>query len=97
MPEAKFYHIHIIPNEGVTKKDIQKKIELSLDWFKYGKSVWIIYSNSDVKKLWVRYKPLITPGGNLFICELNVNNRNGWMNKAFWNWLQKPRKPYLGE
>ena len=91
MPKAIFYHIYLVPKEGVDNDTIEKKIDLSLDWFKYDKSMWIVYSTSDVKKWQTRLKPLVEPTGNLFICEINPKNRNGWMSKSFWEWLKKKR------
>ena len=91
MPKAVFYHIYIVPKEGISTETVKSKIELSLDWFKYNKSIWIVYSTSDTKKWMTRLKPLVESGGALFICELNTNNRNGWMNKKFWEWIRKER------
>lgn len=88
---AKFYHIYLVPKEGIESDKVKTKMDLALDWFKYGKSVWIVYSNSDLKKLMLRYKPLVNPGGNLFICELNISKRKGLMSKDFWSWLHKDR------
>ncbi len=91
MPKAVFYQIYLVPKEGVSSETVKKKIDLSLDWFKYDKAMWIVYSTSDVKRWQTRLKPLVEPTGNLFICEINPNNRNGWMSKKFWEWLKKER------
>jgi hypothetical protein len=39
----------------------------------------------------VRLRPLVKDDGRLFICELNVKNRNGWMVPDFWKWIKKTR------
>lgn len=88
---AKFYHIYLVPKEGIDSDKVKAKMDLALDWFKYGKSIWVIYSTSDLKKLMTRFKPLVDPRGNLFICELNISRRKGFMNKEFWSWLRKKR------
>lgn len=91
MSKAVYYQIYLVPKEGVDYEMVKKKIDLSLDWFKYDKSMWIVYSTSDVKKWQTRLKPLVEPSGNLFICEINPQNRNGWMSKKFWEWLKKEK------
>jgi hypothetical protein len=88
---AKFYNIYIKPKEGITKEHVEKKMNLSLDWIRYDANCYVTYSTSDIEKWMVRLKPLVEPGGRLFISELNINNRNGWMTKDFWNWLKKER------
>jgi hypothetical protein len=88
---AKFYHIYIVPKNGVDLDIVEAKMDLALDWFKYDKFLWVVYSTSDIKKWMTRLKHLVEPGGNLFICELNISGRNGWMSKDFWAWLKKER------
>ena len=91
MTKAVFYHIYVVPKEGVSVEEIEKKIDLALDWFRYDDSVYVVYSTSDIKKWMTRLRPLVEKDGRLFVCELNHKKRNGWMNKSFWNWLRKER------
>ena len=91
MSKAVFYQIYVVPKEGISYETIEKKIDLGLDWFKYDKALYVVYSTSDVKKWMLRLRPLVEKDGRLFICELNISNRNGWMNRSFWTWLKKKR------
>jgi hypothetical protein len=91
MADAKFYHIYITPNVGASIESIKTQMDLSPDWFKYGRNNWIIYSGTSIKKLMLRFKPLVEPNGQLFICELNISNRTGFMPKDFWEWVRKKR------
>ncbi|MBL7925276.1 MAG: hypothetical protein JNK61_00070 [Bacteroidia bacterium] len=91
MANGKFYHVFITPKTGVDLEAIKTQMNLALDWFKYDKNNWVLYSNASMDKLMTRFKPLVEPEGRLFICELNTSNRNGWMNKDFWEWLKKNR------
>lgn len=88
---AKFYHIYITPKYGVSQDDIKQKMDKSLDWFRYDDDIYVVYSTSTVPKLTARFKPLVEPDGRLFICELNIKERNGWMSKSFWEWIKKDR------
>ena len=91
MARGKFYHVYLVPKSTLTLSEIEKKMDLALDWFKYDKLNWVVYSSATMDKLSARYKPLVQPDGRLFICELNPSNRNGWMSKDFWTWLKKDR------
>ncbi|MFA6151244.1 MAG: hypothetical protein WC716_07990 [Chitinophagaceae bacterium] len=91
MDNGKFYQIYLKPKEGIDEETITKKMNLSLDWFKYDKNNYIVWSTSDIAKWMTRLKPLAEPSGRLFICEIVSTNRNGWMNKDFWEWLKKER------
>jgi hypothetical protein len=91
MPIAKFYHITINPKKGKTTQDIETQMNKALDWYRYNNTCYVVYSTSDVKTLMGRLKDLVDPDGLLFITELNISNRNGWMPKAFWEWIKKDK------
>jgi hypothetical protein len=91
MANKKFIHIYLDPKPGITREMIEKKIDLAIDWIRYTDTTWIVYTTSDIEKWQVRLKEFVIPEGSLFICELNINNRNGWMIKSFWEWVQKKR------
>jgi hypothetical protein len=86
-----FFHISLQPKFGVTQEQVEERMNLSLDWFRYNATDWVVYSRHDAKSLCARLKSLVEPDGRLFICELNIGNYNGWMSAAFWEWLKKQR------
>jgi len=86
-----FYHVFIEPKEGVTPQQVEDKMNLAVDWFRCTRNVWVLYTTSDHDKWQERLRPLVDPKGSLFICRLDVNERNGWMIRTFWDWLNKPR------
>ena len=87
-----FYHVFIQPKKGITYDNVEKKMNLSLDWFRCTSSVWILYSTSRIDKWQERLRPLVDPDGNLFVCRLDITKRNGWMTDEFWNWIKKNQK-----
>ncbi len=91
MTSGRFYHIYIEPKDGVDLDTVTKKMNLGVDWFRYNRSNWVVYSTSSVEKWMSRLRPLVEPTGNLFVCELSIDNRNGWMSRRFWDWLKKER------
>jgi hypothetical protein len=96
MPEipntvARFYHVMLRPKPGVSLDQVRAKMNLAIDWFYYGENCWILYTTSNAAKWYERLSNLVRPGGNVFICRLDVSDRNGWINKELWAWLKQPR------
>lgn len=88
---ASFFIVYLNAKPNHSKDSIKKKMDLALDWYKIDDKTWILYSSSDEEKLYGRLSPLAKEEGNIFICELNVSKRQGWMAKSFWKWLKKDR------
>jgi len=91
MSSAKFYVIHIIPKPEVSSDDIKVVMNKALDWYQASSSFWVVYSTSDAKKWYARLTESVKDEGFVFICELDIGNRAGWMKKTFWEWLNKER------
>ncbi len=89
---SRFYHIYIKPKEGVTRGEIEKKLDIAIDWFRYDPKNWIIFTSSDEDKWFERLKSFVQNGGQLFICRFDISSRNGWMSKEFWDWISNNRK-----
>ncbi len=89
---SKFLHIYINPKKGITRETVEQKIGLAVDWYRYDENLYVVYTTSDVNKWQERLVNLVQDGGRMFICELNISNRNGWLNRDFWTWLKKERK-----
>lgn len=90
---ANFYHIYLSPRADVSEKEITKQLNLALDWFHYDTKNWVVYTTSNQDKWNTRLKPLVDPGGYLFICRLDMTHKHGWMSKRFWEWIRKDRQP----
>lgn len=84
-----FLHLYIKPKEGITREQLQAKLNKALDWYRYGVGVYILYTSSDHEKWYQRLEELVKPGGSLFICELDLDIRQGWMKKDFWKWIKE--------
>ncbi|MDG7001825.1 MAG: hypothetical protein JRN15_22235 [Nitrososphaerota archaeon] len=88
---AKFYHIYINPKQGVTTEQIEKKLDLAIDWFRYDSKNWVVFTSSDEDKWFERLKSFVQNGGQLFLCAFDISTRHGWMSKEFWDWITKNR------
>jgi hypothetical protein len=89
---ASFYQVTLVTKPGIAADELQKVMDLALDWTRIHANSWIIYSSSNADKWYERLEPLIKPNGVLFICKLDISERQGWMSKKFWAWLRKNRQ-----
>lgn len=89
---AEFYHLYVSPKFGVTMRQLEKKLDLAVDWFRYADGVYVLYTTSSADKWKARLVEFVKPGGELFICSLDVRHRQGWMAKEFWDWITERSK-----
>jgi hypothetical protein len=61
------------------------------DWFRYTPTCWIVWTSSSSKKWYERLRPYIKDEDSMFIVEINPEERQGWMNRSFWDWLNEDR------
>ncbi len=92
MATANFYMIHIVRKKDMTYEQVKEKMDLSNDWYRFRPDLWIVYTTSDEEKWFSRLSPLVKKTGNLFICKLDINSRQGWMDEDFWSWMRREKK-----
>ena len=92
MAAASFYMIHIVRNDNATYEQVKEKMNLSYDWYRIRPDLWIVYTTRDEEKWFSRLSPLVKETGNLFICKLDINSRQGWMDEDFWSWMRREKK-----
>lgn len=87
-----FYNIFIQPKNGISEEQVEKVMNLALDWYRYSSMNWLVKSSSNINKWQTRLKPLVEPSGKLVILKLDPSGRQGWMAKDFWDWYDDARK-----
>ena len=86
---TKFLHIYISPHKNATQEDVEKKLNLAIDWYRYANGMYVVYTSTSSVAWKARLIDLVKPDGRMLICKLYVSTRKGWMNKDFWEWLKK--------
>lgn len=61
------------------------------DWLRYAPNCWILYTGGSPETWFDRIKPHLKEKERVFICELNLSNRQGWLAESTWKWIQKNR------
>jgi hypothetical protein len=87
-----FLHVAFYFADGDNKISTLKPIfKKALDWCRYAPNCWIVYTSSPVERWYRRLRPYITDEDGLFIVEINLEERQGWLNRSIWDWLDKDR------
>ena len=89
MAKANYYLVYIERNSDVTREQVEKVMDLANDWYRIRRNVWILYSTSDSEKWYGRLAPLTKKSGSVLICQLNIEDSQGWMTGKFWEWLRR--------
>jgi hypothetical protein len=61
------------------------------DWMRYSANCWILYTLNDSSWWYEQIRHYITKTDRVFIVELKLQEKSGWLDKWAWNWLNKPR------
>lgn len=72
-------------------KELEPIFNQAGNWLRYSNSCWIVWTSTDANGWYLRLAPQITAADRLFVCELNLQNKQGWMDKWIWDWLNQPR------
>ena len=80
---AHFLQVYVVPNEHVSRKDIESVLSKAKDWFRYGPANYIIHTNVDGQVWKTSLISLVKPEGNLLILKLEIKERQGFMRKSY--------------
>jgi hypothetical protein len=92
MAAGAFYVIYVDRDPKFSYKDVEERIDLSRDWFRINTRLWVVYSTSDSEKWYRRLRRFGGEAGSIFICKLDISDRQGWMTQDFWDWFHQHEK-----
>src|SRR5436190_18813997 len=69
-------------------EELEKTFDKALDWYRYSSNCWIVWTSSSPEKWYARLRKHLGEGEHVFICELNISERSGWMPRRFWRFLK---------
>jgi hypothetical protein len=91
----RFLHLGVYFEEpgAPTVEAIQGVLNGATDWYRYSPNCWLIYTNNG-PGIWnkrLKNLPGMTEHASYFICEVNLQNRSGWLRQSVWDWINKDR------
>jgi hypothetical protein len=90
---ADFLHMSIVPHEGVTAEQIEERLNKAIDWMRYRRGLYLLYTRYTPQQWNDSLEDLVKPDGILLVVAVDISKRQGWMTKSFWEWLEKERQP----
>lgn len=89
---SQFIHIGLnFSGESNRSAELKPVFDRALDWIRYAPNCWIVWTSSDPEKWYERLKPHLKEGEHIFIVKLDISQRQGWLPKSTWDWINKDR------
>lgn len=87
----KYYHISLNIERSPLKKylNINVFMEQSLNYIKYMPNCYIMYTDLNIDEIYRNIKSVLEEDEHVFICEINLANRQGWLPKSVWKWIKE--------
>jgi hypothetical protein len=89
--KGQFLHIAFKWSAAPKTTELEATFNQAVDWLRYTPNCWIVWTTSSAQKWFERLKPHLGASDHMFICRLDVTERNGWLPKWLWEWLGKQR------
>lgn len=89
--KGKYLHIAFLWKGKPKIKEIEPVFDLSLSWVRYTPNCWIVWTTSSAQKWYDRLKSHLGIEDQVFICKLDLSERQGWLSKSVWKWLREDR------
>jgi hypothetical protein len=91
---AKFLHVSFnFEGRDPPTDAITKVFNKATDWVTYAPNCWIIYSTKPDASTWYqRIRAVLDEDDSVFVVEINLENRQGWLPTYVWDWIQKDRQ-----
>ena len=87
--DRRFLHVAFDFKEQPDLAALNEVFDKAPDWIRYAPNCWLLWTARSPETWYTRLKELMRQGDRVFICELNIEIRNGWMPTSFWNFIQK--------
>jgi hypothetical protein len=68
--------------------DLEDTFDKALDWYRHSINSWVVWTSGAPEKWYSRLKKHLEDGDTVFICELNIEERSGWMPRRFWDFIK---------
>ena len=91
---AGFYQVYLKPNKlnrVLYRPLVEKALGKAFDWFRVTPNMWYICTSQDANEWFSRLQKYAKPEGYLLVIKLDIDDRQGWMSRSFWDWLKKNR------
>jgi hypothetical protein len=93
----KFLHLGVsFKSGGATPErlnEVEGVLNKATDWLRYARGCWLIYTGKEPNVWHNRLKNQVSwiKDQSYLICEVDLENRAGWLPETAWDWIKKDR------
>lgn len=88
MSDFHFIMIILDTSERGEINEFVSQLNRANDWIEFRQRSWLVWTKQNSKTWYGRLKPILKEGDNVFVCGVNIEDRGGWMPKAFWDFVR---------
>lgn len=90
--KAKFIHVAFYWSGAPKTTELEGPVfNIAIDWLRYTPNCWVLYTTASADWWYERIRHHMTQPDRVFICELNIQNKSGWLDNWVWTWINKSR------
>lgn len=72
---------------GADYNGLYEVLKTAPSWYHIMESCWLLYTTETPSQWFEKVRSKIDQNDNIFIVDISNKSRQGWMNKAAWDWL----------
>jgi hypothetical protein len=88
MADRRFITVIFEFNGEPNYSDLNPIFDRALDWVRFTPNSWLLWTSSTPNQWYSRLKSQLREGDRFFICEVNMEQRSGWMQRSFWDFIK---------
>jgi len=71
---------------GQNYHGLKQIIENNFNWWHYMESAWLLYTSLSANQIWNTISSVIDENDRVLIIEV-TNNKQGWLTREAWDWI----------
>lgn len=92
--EKRFIMITITPDAKFDLLQLEEALDKAVDWIQFFPNCWLVFTGVSSKSWFKRVQRVIGDRRRIFVCDVEIAERGGYMPRVFWDFLAKyPSSP----
>jgi hypothetical protein len=88
-----FLHVALTFKDAPKPDELQPVFDKASDWIRYAPNCWLLWTARSAEQWFELLKPHLGPKDQMFICRLDMRDRQGWLARSVWEWIDKKLLP----
>lgn len=89
MTKRRFFIIMVDVQKAGSWRKFHRVLDKAIDWIEFTPGAWLLWTSSDARRWYTRFKRHLSPEDRVFIIEVNPSDRAGTMPREFWKFIDE--------